>query len=64
MAVFRGTASQLSFDAALASQGLSEKDFKVINLDFQRGGRGVGGQADRRLLGQLEPDGVAGQGAG
>jgi len=34
VAVFRGTASQLSFDAALASQGLSEKDFKVINLDF------------------------------
>jgi sulfonate transport system substrate-binding protein len=34
MAIFRGTASQLSFDAALASQGLSEKDLKVINLDF------------------------------
>jgi sulfonate transport system substrate-binding protein len=34
VAIFRGTASQLSFDAALASQGLSEKDFKVINLDF------------------------------
>ncbi|MGY2292754.1 ABC transporter substrate-binding protein [Pseudomonas sp. SDO528_S397] len=34
VAVFRGTASQLSFDAALASQGLSEKDLKVINLDF------------------------------
>lgn len=33
VAVFRGTASQLSFDAALASQGLSEKDLKIINLD-------------------------------
>lgn len=34
VAVFRGTANQLSFDAALASQGLSEKEMKVINLDF------------------------------
>jgi sulfonate transport system substrate-binding protein len=34
VAIFRGTASQLSFDAALASQGLSEKDLKIINLDF------------------------------
>jgi len=34
VAVFRGTASQLSFDAALASQGLSERDLQVINLDF------------------------------
>ncbi|GFM79779.1 ABC transporter [Pseudomonas cichorii] len=34
VSVFRGTASQLSFDTALASQGLSEKDLKVINLDF------------------------------
>ncbi|QBX39235.1 nitrate ABC transporter substrate-binding protein [Pseudomonas fluorescens] len=34
VAIFRGTATQLSFDAALASQGLSEKDLKVINLDF------------------------------
>jgi len=32
--LFRGTASQLSFDNALASAGLSEKDLKVINLDF------------------------------
>lgn len=32
--IFRGTAVQLSFDAALVSQGLSEKDFKIINLDF------------------------------
>ncbi|SDI60307.1 ABC transporter substrate-binding protein [Pseudomonas panipatensis] len=32
--IFRGTASQLSFDNALASAGLSEKDLKVINLDF------------------------------
>ena len=34
VAIFRGTATQLSFDAALASAGLSEKDVKVINLDF------------------------------
>ncbi|MFY0749193.1 ABC transporter substrate-binding protein [Pseudomonas sp. NFX5] len=34
VAVFRGTASQLSFDSALASQGLSEKDLKVISLDY------------------------------
>lgn len=34
VAIFRGTATQLSFDAALASEGLSEKDVKVINLDF------------------------------
>ena len=34
VAIFRGTATQLSFDAALASQGLIEKDVKVINLDF------------------------------
>ncbi|MGN7743365.1 ABC transporter substrate-binding protein [Pseudomonas sp. 22526] len=34
VAVFRGTATQLSLDAALASQGLSEKDLKIINLDF------------------------------
>lgn len=34
VAIFRGTATQLSFDAALASVGLSEKDVKVINLDF------------------------------
>ncbi|KTC45690.1 nitrate ABC transporter substrate-binding protein [Pseudomonas fluorescens ABAC62] len=38
VAVFRGTATQLSFDAALASQGLSEKDLKVINLDFNAAG--------------------------
>ncbi|MCY1285949.1 putative aliphatic sulfonates-binding protein [compost metagenome] len=37
VALFRGTANQLSFDAAIASQGLSEKDFKVINLDFNAG---------------------------
>lgn len=34
VAVFRGTATQLSLDAALASQGLSEKDLKIVNLDF------------------------------
>jgi sulfonate transport system substrate-binding protein len=32
--IFRGTATQLSFDAALASRGLKESDFKVINLDY------------------------------
>lgn len=32
--IFRGTASQLSFDNALAAEGLSEKDLKVISLDF------------------------------
>lgn len=32
--LFRGTAVQLSFNAALASQGLKERDFQVINLDF------------------------------
>jgi sulfonate transport system substrate-binding protein len=34
VAVFRGTANQLSFASALASQGLSERELKVINLDF------------------------------
>lgn len=34
VAVFRGTANQLSLDAALASQGLGERDVKLINLDF------------------------------
>ncbi|MGL4318749.1 MAG: ABC transporter substrate-binding protein [Pseudomonas sp.] len=34
VAIFRGTANQLSFAAALASQGLKERDFQVINLDF------------------------------
>lgn len=34
VAVFRGTANQLSFASALASQGLTERDLKVINLDF------------------------------
>ena len=38
VAIFRGTAIQLSFDAALASQGLSEKDVKVINLDVNAAG--------------------------
>ncbi|MFC0709615.1 ABC transporter substrate-binding protein [Azorhizophilus paspali] len=33
VAVFRGTAYQLSFDAALASQGLQERDLQVISLD-------------------------------
>ncbi|HSC83905.1 MAG TPA: ABC transporter substrate-binding protein [Pseudomonas sp.] len=34
VAIFRGTANQLSFAAALASQGLKERDLQVINLDF------------------------------
>lgn len=34
VAVFRGTASQLSFAQALASRGLSEREVKVVNLDF------------------------------
>ncbi|MBW1250122.1 ABC transporter substrate-binding protein [Pseudomonas tolaasii] len=38
VAVFRGTATQLSLDSALASQGLSEKDLKIINLDFNAAG--------------------------
>jgi sulfonate transport system substrate-binding protein len=32
--LLRGTADELSFAAALASQGLSEKDIQIINLDF------------------------------
>lgn len=38
VAIFRGTATQLSFDAALASKGLTERDFKVINLDYNAAG--------------------------
>lgn len=38
VAIFRGTATQLSFDAALASKGLTERDFKVINLDYNASG--------------------------
>lgn len=34
VAIFRGTAYQLSFAVALASKGLKEKDLKVINLDI------------------------------
>lgn len=34
VAIFRGTATQLSFASALAHQGLKESDFKVINLDY------------------------------
>ncbi|MGA9912868.1 ABC transporter substrate-binding protein [Paraburkholderia sp.] len=33
VAVFRGTALQLSFDSVLRAQGLSERDFRVVNLD-------------------------------
>ncbi|CPR14269.1 ABC transporter substrate-binding protein [Brenneria goodwinii] len=32
--LFRGTAAELSFLAALHSQGLEAKDIKIINLDF------------------------------
>ncbi|MDF0734163.1 ABC transporter substrate-binding protein [Pseudomonas entomophila] len=34
VAVFRGTANQLSFASALASQGLSERELKIVNLDL------------------------------
>ncbi|WP_026042708.1 ABC transporter substrate-binding protein [Pantoea sp. A4] len=34
VAVYRGTADQLSFDRTLASKGLSERDMQVINLDW------------------------------
>ncbi|MEK1904808.1 MAG: ABC transporter substrate-binding protein [Pseudomonas sp.] len=34
VAIFRGTANQLSFASALASEGLKERDLQVINLDF------------------------------
>lgn len=32
--LFRGTAAQLSFAAALSTAGMTEKDLQVINLDF------------------------------
>ena len=32
--LFRGTAAELSFVSALASQGLTPQDVKIINLDF------------------------------
>ncbi|WP_433704682.1 ABC transporter substrate-binding protein [Paraburkholderia sacchari] len=34
VALFRGTALQLSFDSVLRSEGLTEKDFRVVNLDL------------------------------
>jgi sulfonate transport system substrate-binding protein len=34
VAVFRGTANHLSLTAALASQGLGERDVRLVNLDF------------------------------
>lgn len=34
VAVFRGTAAQLSLIGALRTAGLTEKDLKVVNLDF------------------------------
>lgn len=33
IAIWQGTAVQLSFDRFLHSQGFSEKDFKIVNLD-------------------------------
>lgn len=45
--LFRGTAAQLSFAAALHSAGLSEKDLNVINLDFAAASAALGaGQID------------------
>lgn len=32
--IFRGTSDQLSFARALESQGLTERDLRIINLDF------------------------------
>lgn len=40
--LFRGTAAQLSFAAALHSAGLSEKDLNVINLDFAAASAALG----------------------
>lgn len=37
VAVYRGTADQLAFDRALKSVGLSERDVRVINLDWSAG---------------------------
>jgi sulfonate transport system substrate-binding protein len=34
VALFRGTALQLSFDSVLRSEGLTERDFRVVNLDL------------------------------
>ncbi|POR48737.1 sulfonate transport system substrate-binding protein [Paraburkholderia eburnea] len=34
IALFRGTALQLSFDSVLRSEGLTERDFRVVNLDL------------------------------
>lgn len=34
IAVFRGTADQLALDRTLADHGLSERDLKIINLDW------------------------------
>lgn len=34
VAVYKGTADQLSFERALASAGLNERDIRVINLDW------------------------------
>lgn len=40
--LFRGTAAQLSFAAALHSAGLSEKDLNIINLDFAAASAALG----------------------
>ncbi len=37
VAVYKGTADQLSFERALKSTGLNERDIKVINLDWSAG---------------------------
>ncbi len=34
VALFRGTALQLSFDSVLRTEGLTERDFRVVNLDM------------------------------
>ncbi len=34
IALFRGTALQLSFDSVLRSEGLTERDFRIVNLDL------------------------------
>ncbi|WP_296259725.1 MULTISPECIES: ABC transporter substrate-binding protein [unclassified Pseudomonas] len=40
--LFRGTAAQLSFAAALHSAGMTEKDLNVINLDFAAASAALG----------------------
>ncbi len=40
--LFRGTAAQLSFSAALHTAGMTEKDLNVINLDFAAASAALG----------------------